>query len=79
MPWFPWPRQTAGGVLALEAFRHVRACFCIRWSSLDRDLVDSHDALSIFETDDVDTHAYDWGRRVGDLGLRTGTLVMCIS
>ena len=35
MPWFPCPRQAAGGVLVLEASPFVRACFRIRrWLAL---------------------------------------------
>ena len=61
MPWFPCPRQAAGGILALEAFRFVRACFRIRRSLFGRAPVGSHDALSVFEAVDVDTRACDWG------------------
>ena len=53
MPWFPYPRQAAGGVLALEACRFVRASFRIRRLLFGRALVDSHDALSVFEAMDV--------------------------
>jgi len=79
MPWFPCPRQAAGGVLALEALRLVRAIFRIRRSSFGRAPVDSHDALSMFEAMDVDNRAYDRGHRVGGLNLRTGALAMCVS
>jgi len=61
MPWFLSPHQAAGGVLALEALRLVRACFRIRRSSFGRAPVDSHDALSVFEAMDVDNRAYDRG------------------
>ena len=61
MPWFPCPRQAAGGVLALEAFRFVRACFRIRRSLFGRAPVDSHDALSVFEAMVVDNRACDRG------------------
>ena len=49
MPWFPYPRQAAGGIPALEACRFIRASFRIRWSLSGRASVDSHDALSVFE------------------------------
>jgi len=36
MPWFSCPRQAAGGVLALKAFRFIRSCFRIRrWLALE--------------------------------------------
>ena len=41
--------------------------------------IDSHDALSVFEAMVVDDRAYDRGRRVGDLDLRTVALSMYIS
>jgi len=49
MPWFPHPRQVAGGVLALEACRFVRARFRIRRLLFGQAPVDSHNALSVFE------------------------------
>jgi len=49
MPWFPHPRQAAGGVLALEAYRLVRASFHIRRLLFGRAPADSHDALSVCE------------------------------
>ena len=49
MPWFPYPRQAADGILALEAYRFVRASFRIRRSFFGRALVDSDDILSVFE------------------------------
>jgi len=61
MAWFLCPRQAAGGVLALEAFRFVRACFRIRRSPFGRALVDLHGALSVFEAMDVDNRACDRG------------------
>jgi len=70
MPWFPCPCQAAGGVLALEAFRFVRACFRIQRSSLGRAPVGSHDALSVFEAVDVDTRACGWGG-----GVESGTSI----
>jgi len=45
-----------------------------------RALVDSQDALSVFEATVVEERAYDWvGHRVGGLDLRTDILVMHIS
>ena len=79
MPWFPCPRQAAGSVLALEAFRFVRAYFRIRRSPLGRAPASSHDALSVFEAATSILAYATGGHRVGDLDLRTGTLVMCIS
>jgi len=68
MPLFLCLRQTAGGVLALEAFRFARAYFRIRRSPSGRAPVDSHDALSVFEAVDIDTRACgrgasSWGPR----------------
>ena len=47
-----------------------------------RALTDSLDALSVFEAAAVDDYTRDWVRAVfvvGDLDLRTGSLVMYIS
>jgi len=45
-----------------------------------RALIDSLDALSVFEAAVVDDHTRDWvKRRVGSLDLRTGNLIMYIS
>ena len=45
-----------------------------------RALIDSLDALSVFDALVVDDHTRDWvERRVGDLDLRTGNLIMYIS
>ena len=45
-----------------------------------RPLIDSLDALSVFEAAAVDYHTRDWvERRVGGLDLRTGNLIMYIS
>ena len=45
-----------------------------------RALIDSQDALSVFETMAIEDRTYDWvERRVGGLDLRTGILVMHIS
>ena len=45
-----------------------------------RALVDSQDALSVFEAAVVEDRAYNCvGRRVGDLDLRTDILVIDIS
>jgi len=45
-----------------------------------RALIDSLDALSVFETRAVDDRTYDWvERRVGGLDLRMGILVIHIS
>jgi len=45
-----------------------------------RALIDSQDALSMFETMAVEDRASNWlGRRVGGLDLRTDILVMYIS
>ena len=45
-----------------------------------RALIDSQDALSVFETMAVEDRTRDWvGRRVGCLDLCTGILVMHIS
>jgi len=45
-----------------------------------RALVDSQDALSVFEATVVEDCAYDWrGRRVGGLDLRTDVLDMHVS
>jgi len=45
-----------------------------------RPLIDSLDALSVFEAAAVDYHTRDWvERRVGGLDLCTGNLIMYIS
>jgi len=45
-----------------------------------RALIDSLDALSVFEAAAVDDYTRDWvERRVGGLDLRTGDFVMYIS
>ena len=45
-----------------------------------RALIDSLDALSVFEVAIVDDYTRDWvERRVGGLDLRTGNLIMYIS
>jgi len=45
-----------------------------------RALIDSLDALSVFEAAAVDDYTHDWvERRVGGLDLRTGDFVMYIS
>ena len=45
-----------------------------------RALIDSLDALSVFEAAVIDDHTRDWvERRVGGFDLRTGNLVMYIS
>jgi len=45
-----------------------------------RALIDSQDALSVFETMAVEDRTCDWAeRRVGGLDLRTGILIMHIS
>jgi len=45
-----------------------------------RAVIDSLDALSVFEAAVVDDHTRDWvERRVGGLDLRTGNLIMYIS
>ena len=45
-----------------------------------RALIDSLDALSVFEAAVVDDRTRDWAeRRVGGLDLRTGNLIMYIS
>jgi len=45
-----------------------------------RALIDSQDALSVFEAMAVEDRTYDWvERRVGGLDLRTGILVIHIS
>ena len=45
-----------------------------------RALIDSLDALSVFEAAVVDDHTRDWvERRVGGLDLRTGNPIMYIS
>ena len=45
-----------------------------------RALIDSQDALSVFESMAIENRAYNWvGRRVGGLDLRTDIPVMHIS
>ena len=45
-----------------------------------RALIDSLDALSVFEARSVEDRTYDWvERRVGDLDLRSGILVTHVS
>ena len=45
-----------------------------------RALIDSLDALSVFEVAVIDDHTHDWvERRVGGFDLRTSNLVMYIS
>ena len=45
-----------------------------------RALIDSQDALSVFESMAIENRVYNWvGRRVGGLDLRTDILVMHIS
>jgi len=80
MPWFLCPRQAAGGVLALDAFRFARACFRITTVAGARALIDSLDTLSVFEAAVVDDRTRDWAeRRVGGLELCTDNPVMDIS
>jgi len=68
MPLFSCARQAAGGVLALDACGFARA------------LLDSMDALSVFEAEGVDGYTRDCvEHRVGGLDLHTDGLVMYIS
>ena len=54
--------------------------FLYSTAAVARALVDSQDALSMFEATVVEDRAYDWvGRRVGGLDSRTDVLDMHVS
>jgi len=72
MPWFPCARPCA---------RRIRSSsFSYSMVVGARALINSLDALSVFDAAVVGDYTRDWvERRVGGLDLRTGDLVMYIS
>jgi len=80
MSWFPCPRQAACGVLCAQRLPIRSSLFPYSTVAGARVLIDSLDALSVFEAAVVDDRTRDWvEHRVRGLDLRTGNHVMYIS
>jgi len=79
MPRLACARQAAGGVLALDASPDRASLFPYSTAANARRLIDSLDAIYVFEVAAVDGSAHVRPeRRTEDLDLRTGYLVMRI-
>ena len=80
MPWFPCPRQAAGGVLCARRLPIRSSSFAYSTVTDARVLIDSLDALSVFEAAVVDDRTHDRvERRARGLDLCTDNFDMDIS
>jgi len=81
MPWFPYPRQAADDVLALEACRFVRASSVFDGRSPLKPLsirMTLFPCLRLWLASRFGSRVCERGRQVKGLDLRTGPLLMNI-